>query len=184
LGYKDLTPPANLPHSSPSKSSLVLGEVVGSESGVKLNELQKVFIAEQSLDQGRSSEQYSSLAVGFSDLPTAKKRGGLTSNSQIVGFGEKSPLILSASETDTSRSDGSPAGRGNDYGNLRDYFSTGDRDAIHGIKPESRDYKSLKEWADVEADGNKSKFLKEAESKKFNRAIEWIRKKGRIEEVE
>jgi hypothetical protein len=42
----------------------------------------------------------------------------------------------------------------------------------------------LKEWADVEADGNKSKFLKEAESKKFNRAIEWIRKKGRIEEVE
>ena len=184
LGYKDLTPPANLPHSSPSKSSLVLGEVVGSESRVNLNELQKVFSAEQSVDQGRSSEQYSSLAVGFSDLPTAKKRGGLTSNSQIVGFGEKSPLILSASETDTSRSDGSPAGRGNDYGNLRDYFSTGDRDAIQGVRPESRDYKSLKEWADVEADGNKSKFLKETESKKFNRAIEWIRKKGRIEEVE
>jgi hypothetical protein len=151
---------------------------------VNLNELQKVFSAEQSVEQGRSSEQYSSLAVGFSDLPTAKKRGGLTSNSQIVGFGEKSPLILSASETDTSRSDGSPAGRGNDYGNLRDYFSTGDRDAIQGTRPEARDYRSLKEWAGVEADGNKSKFLKETESKKFNRAIEWIRKKGRIEEVE
>jgi hypothetical protein len=161
-----------------------LGEAVDSESGVNLNELQKVFSAEKSVDQGRSSEQYSSLAVGFSDLPIAKKRGGLTSNSQIVGFGEKSPLILSASETDTSRSDRSPAGRVNDYGNLRDYFSTGDRDAIQGVRPESRDYKSVKEWADVEADGNKSKFLKGTESKKFNRAIEWIRKKGRIEEVE
>ena len=184
LGYKDLPPPAHVSHSSPSESSLVLGEVVGSESGVNLNELQKVFSAEQSVDQGRSSEQSSSLAVGFSDLPTAKKRGGLTSNSQIVGFGEKSPLILSASETDTSRSDRSPAGRVNDYGNLRDYFSTGDRDAIQGTRPEARDYKSVKEWADIEADGNKSKFLKETESMKFNRAIEWIRKKGRIEEVE
>ncbi len=184
LGYKDLTPAANVSHSSPSKSSLVLGEVEGSESGMNLNELQKVFSAEQSVDQGRNSEKYSSLAVGFSDLPTAKKRGGLTSNSQTVGFGEKSPLISSASETDTSRSDGSPAGSGNDYGNLRDYFSTGDRDAIQGIKSESRDYKRLKEWVDLEVDGNKSKFLKETQSKKFNRAIEWIRKKGRIEEVE
>ena len=184
LGYKDLTPPANVSHSSASKSNLVLGEVVGSESRVNLNELQKVFSAEQSVDQGRSSEQYSSLAVGFSDLPTAKKRGNQTPNSQTVGFGEKSPLISSASETDTSRSDRSLAGRGNDYGNLRDYFSTGDRDATQRIKPKSRVYKRLKEWADVEADGNKSKFLKETESKKFNRAIEWIRRKGRTEEVE
>ena len=184
LGYNDLTPPANVSHSSASKSSLVLGEAVDSESGVNLNELQKVFSAEKSVDQGRSSEQYSSLAVGFSDLPTAKKSGDLTPNSQTVGFGEKSPLISSTSETDTSRSDRSPVGRGNDYGNLRDYFSTGDRDATQRIKPESRDYKRLKEWVDVEADGNKSKFLKETESKKFNRAIEWIRKKGRIEEVE
>ena len=184
LGYNDLTPPANVSHSSASKSSLVLGEAVDSESGVNLNELQKVFSAEKSVDQGRSSEQYSSLAVGFSDLPTAKKSGDLTPNSQTVGFGEKSPLVSSASETDTSRSDRSPVGRGNDYGNLRDYFSTGDRDATQRIKSESRDYKSLKEWADVEAVGNKSKFLKETESKKFNRAIEWIRKKGRIEEFE
>ena len=117
-------------------------------------------------------------------MPTAKKRGNRTPNSQTVGFGEKSPLISSASETDTSRSDGSSEGRRNDYGNLRDYFSTGDRDATQRIKPESRDYKRLKEWADVEADGNKSRFLKETESKKFNRAIEWIRRKGRTEEVE
>ena len=184
LDYKDLTPPANGSHSSASKSSLVLGEAVGSESGVNLNELQKVFSAEQSVDQGRNSEKYSSLAVGFSDLPIAEKRMDLTPNSQTVGFGEKSPLISSASETDTSRSDGSPAGSGNDYGNLRDYFSTGDRDAIQGIKSESRDYKRLKEWVDLEVDGNKSKFLKETQSKKFNRAIEWIRKKGRIEEFE
>ena len=184
LRYKELTPPIDESHSSPSKSTLVLGEVVGSERGMNLNELQKVFRADQSVDEGRSSEQYSSLAVGFSDLPTAKKRGNRTPNSQTVGFGEKSPLISSASETDTSRSDGSSEGRRNDYGNLRDYFSTGDRDAIQRIKPESRDYKRLKEWADVEADGNKSRFLKETESKKFNRAIEWIRRKGRTEEVE
>ena len=109
LGYKDLTPAANVSHSSPSKSSLVLGEVEGSESGMNLNELQKVFSAEQSVDQGRNSEKYSSLAVGFSDLPIAEKRMDLTPNSQTEGFGEKSPLISSASETDTSRSYGSPA---------------------------------------------------------------------------
>ncbi|MAH26978.1 MAG: hypothetical protein CMI19_08525, partial [Opitutae bacterium] len=184
LSYKELNPPADESHSSVSKSTLVLGEVVGSERGMNLNELQKVFSTDQSVDEGRSSEPYSSLAVGFSDLPTAKKRGNQTPNSQTVGFGEKSPLISSASETDTSRSDGSSEGRRNDYGNLRDYFSTGDRDATQRIKPKSRDYKRLKEWADVEADGNKSKFLKETESKKFNRAIEWIRRKGRTEEVE
>ena len=93
-------------------------------------------------------------------------------------------MILSASETDTSSSDRSPAERGKDYDNLRDYFSTGDRDSNQRIKPESRDYKTLTDWAFVEADRNKSKLLKETKSKKFKRAIEWIRKKGRIEEVE
>ena len=45
-------PAADESHSSASKSTLVLGEVVGSERGMNLNELQKVFSADQSVDEG------------------------------------------------------------------------------------------------------------------------------------
>jgi hypothetical protein len=71
-----------------------------------------------------------------------------------------------------------------DYGNLRDYLSAGKRELDQMKNFESRDYQKLQKWASIDVDLNQSKISKESEIKQFNRAVEWIKKKGRMQEVE
>jgi hypothetical protein len=103
---------------------------------------------------------------------------------QKINFGEKDAMISTDIENTSNGSRVSPKRSLQDYGNLRDYLSADKRELGQIKNFESRDYQKLQKWASIDVDLNQSKISKESETKQFNRAVEWIKKKGRMQEVE
>jgi hypothetical protein len=151
---------------------------------VEVLELQKVFSETPSLEQKGRRDFDDVLTVGLSDLPIGAKKGNEISSLQKLSFGEKDAMISTDIENTSNGSRVSPKKSLQDYGNLRDYLSAGKRELDQTKNSESRDYQKLQKWALVDVDLNQSKISKESETKQFNRAVEWIKKKGRMQEVE
>ena len=151
---------------------------------VEVLELQKVFSETPSLEQKGRGDYDDVLKVGLSDLPIGAKKGNEISSLQKLSFGEKDAMISTDIENTSNGSRVSPKRSLQDYSNLRDYLSAGKRELDQMKNFESRDYQKLQKWASIDVDLNQSKISKESETKQFNRAVEWIKKKGRMQEVE
>ena len=68
-----------------------------------------------------------------------------------------------------------------EYGSIRSFLQTGNEAGIpSSLKDENRDYSRLRSWRPTQLDSNRSLPLSRSKPKQFNRALDWIRKKGRI----
>ena len=146
--------------------------------------LQKVFSDNQSEKAFPSSQAEIIIETWPSDLPAGSKVKSRIPKIQALGFDREKSLLPSENESANSSFRGySPESRKR-YGNLRNYFLTADQADFAEKNTESAKYGNLKEWASHGTDHNLSKLSNHTGPKPFNRAIDWIRKKGRIEEVE
>ena len=151
---------------------------------VEVLELQKVFSETPSQEQKGRGDYDDFLTVGLSDLPIGAIKENEISSMQKLSFGERDAMISTDIEKTSNGSRVSTQRSLQDYDNLRDYLSAGKRELDQMKNSESRDYQKLQKWASVDVDLNQSKISRESETKQFNRAVEWIKKKGRMQEVE
>jgi hypothetical protein len=151
---------------------------------VEVLELQKVFSETPSQEQKGRGDHDDFLTVGLSDLPIGAIKENEISSMQKLSFGERDAMISTDIEKTSNGSRVSTQRSLQDYDNLRDYLSAGKRELDQMKNSESRDYQKLQKWASVDVDLNQSKISRESETKQFNRAVEWIKKKGRMQEVE
>ena len=69
-----------------------------------------------------------------------------------------------------------------DYGSVLNYLATRNQsgNSEGGNDEKVRHYNNLRKWRPANDESNHSEILQESSSKQFNRALEWIRQKGRV----
>ena len=67
------------------------------------------------------------------------------------------------------------------YGNIRNFVGINSGADKNDLNPrKEREYQKLRDWKAGSRDQNRSADSSEIQSKQFNKAVEWIKQKGRL----
>ena len=123
------------------------------------------------------------LRVGFSEKSAGESTMTESTLPQTVGFTNVIQGDADQISKDIENEPQPPSRESRGYANIRNFLGgvTSPSKSKQGYKQE-RIYKNLQDWSAIERDQNATNRAKDSQPKPFNRALKWIRQKGRVEE--
>ena len=117
----------------------------------------------------------------FNDKKSSNFENPNLEGDQQVSFEKSSQKNTQVSDPVSNGVELSTSGVKKEYGSIRSFLQTGNEaDSPSSLNDGNRDYSRLRNWRPTQLDSNRSFPLSGSKPKQFNRAMDWIRKKGRI----
>ena len=117
----------------------------------------------------------------FNDKKSSNFENPNLEGDQQVSFEKSSQKNTQVSDPLSNGVELSTSGVKKEYGSIRSFLQTGNEtDSPSSLNDGNRDYSRLRNWRPTQLDSNRSLPLSGSKPKQFNRAMDWIRKKGRI----
>ena len=181
LGFRDL-PNDNNDELSISRK-LVLGNEVGENLSESISDPKVVVTGDSSNNRLTTKESSAErLKLGFTDQSSRGISQSATGLTQEVGFGDSIQQKIDEASTSIKNPRLPNSRKSKVYGNVRDFLSVRNQSGKNLSSNESvRNYNRLRDWGSDDKDNNRSQ-IQYSQPKQFNRAVEWIRQKGRVKE--
>ena len=177
----------NLPKNYSEKPSgtsqkVFLGEIKNETSTENILNRKLLAIGDPSkVDFPRVSSNETSSKLNFDEKKSSNFENTNLEGGQQVSFEKSSQKNTQVSDPVSNGIELSTSGVKKEYGSIRSFLQTGNEVGIpSSLKDENRDYSRLRSWRPTQLDSNRSLPLSGSKPKQFNRALDWIRKKGRI----
>ena len=182
IGFRNLNTKKIDDKSGPSRK-IVLGQKVAEESRESTRGLKTVNFTNSSYDKALSNVKAGdTLKVGFRDKTNINFNNTPNEFPQQVGHHDPIKKLTDEKTLERTRVPLLKNRNSKDYGSVLNYLATRNQSGIPegGNDEEVRHYNNLRKWRPANDESNHSEILQESSSKQFNRALEWIRQKGRI----
>ena len=181
LGFRDL-PNDNNDELSISRK-LVLGNEVGENLSESISDPKVVVTGDSSNNRLTTKESSAErLKLGFTDQSSRGISQSATGLAQEVGYGDSIQQKIDEASTSIKNPRLPNSRKSKVYGNVRDFLSVRNQSGKNLSSNESvRNYNRLRDWGSDDKDNNRSQ-VQYSQPKQFNRAVEWIRQKGRVKE--
>ena len=177
----------NLPNNYSEKPSdtsqkVFLGEIKNETSTENILNRKLLAIGDASkVDFPPVSSNETASELIFNDKKSSNFENPNLEGDQQVSFEKSSQKNTQVSDPVSNGVELSTSGVKKEYGSIRSFLQTGNEvDSPSSLKDGNRDYSRLRNWRPTQLDSNRSLPLSGSKPKQFNRAMDWIRKKGRI----
>ena len=182
IGFRDLNT-NKIDDKSGIFRKVVLGQKVAGESSESTRDLKTVNLTNSSYDKALSNVKAGdTLKVGFRDKTNINFNDTPNEFPQQVEYHDPINKLTDEKTLERTRVQLLKNRNSKDYGSVLNYLATRNQSGnSEGWNAEEvRNYNNLRKWRPVNDESNHSEILQESGSKQFNRALEWIRQKGRI----
>jgi len=182
IGFRDLNS-NEIDDKSGISRKVVLGQKFAGESHESTRGLKTVNLTNSSYDKALSNVKAGdTLKVGFRDKTNINFNNTPNEFPQQVGYHGTINKLTDEKTLERTRVPLSKNRNSKDYGRVLNYLATRNQsgNSEGGNDEEVRHYNNLRKWRPANDESNHSEILQESSSKQFNRALEWIRQKGRV----
>ena len=180
LGYKKIH--TDKIEQDRTSSQIFFGDGVVEQKNRNDNRHRTLSLSNSSISSLSNRNSTKRLEIGFTDLSSQHPAKSSNDVKQKIGFGDSAfesadksnDFRVKAPEKNTSKS--------KEYENVLDFISGGNQSAKSLETNEgARNYNRLRDWGPNVQEINNTQTHRESQPKKYNRAFEWIRQKGRLQ---
>ena len=180
LGFKEVH--ADKIEQDRISSQIFLGDGVVEQKNRNDNRHRTLSLSNSSISSLSNRNNTKRLEIGFTDLSSQNPAKSSNDVSQKIGFGDSA--VESAVESNDFRVEApvKNTSKSKEYENVLDFISGGNQSAKSFETNEgARNYNRLRDWGSGAQEKNSTQTNRESQPKEYNRALEWIRQKGRLQ---